>query len=99
MTDINTIIQFVPNTQEHVLVNTRNSCCYALLRSFTLTGSGETKTLSLIYPHKALDPDFLEANVSVPCSGLLSGKSNVEADFDPGNFEPQCGSGAELHLG
>jgi hypothetical protein len=26
-TDINTIIQFVPNTPEHVLVNIHNSCC------------------------------------------------------------------------
>jgi hypothetical protein len=51
MTDINTIIQFVPNTPEHVLVNIRNSYCDVLL-SFTLTGSGGTKTLSLIYPHK-----------------------------------------------
>jgi hypothetical protein len=30
-TDINTIIQFVPNTLEHNLVNTRNSCSDALL--------------------------------------------------------------------
>jgi hypothetical protein len=29
-TDINTIMHFVPNTPEHVLVNTRNSCCDAL---------------------------------------------------------------------
>jgi hypothetical protein len=25
--------------------------------------------------------------VSMPCSGLLSGHSNVKADFDPGNFD------------
>jgi hypothetical protein len=46
-------------------------------RSSTLTGSGGRKILSLIYPHKkknhkALDMDFLVANVSVPCSCLLS---------------------------
>jgi hypothetical protein len=31
MTDINTIIQFVLNTPEHVLVNTSNSCRDTLL--------------------------------------------------------------------
>jgi hypothetical protein len=72
-------------------------------RSFTLTGSGGTKLCFDISPqeenHKALDPDFLVAHVSVPPSGLLSGQSNVEADFDPGNLEPPCASEAELHLG
>jgi hypothetical protein len=34
------------------LVNTRNSYWDALLRLFTLTGSGGTKSLSLIYPDK-----------------------------------------------
>jgi hypothetical protein len=34
---------FVPNTPEHVLVNTRNNCCDALFRSVTLAGSGGTK--------------------------------------------------------
>jgi hypothetical protein len=29
--DINAIIQFLLNTPEHVLVNTRSSCCDALL--------------------------------------------------------------------
>jgi hypothetical protein len=28
--------------------------------------------------------------MSVPCSGLLSGQSNVEANSDRGNFEPSC---------
>jgi hypothetical protein len=49
--------------------------------------------------YKALDPDLLEVNVSVPCSGLLIGQSNVEADCDPGHFEPPFASEAELHLG
>jgi hypothetical protein len=29
--DINTIIHFVPNTPQHVLINTRNSCFGVLL--------------------------------------------------------------------
>jgi hypothetical protein len=49
--------------------------------------------------HQASDPASLVANMSVPCPGLLSGQSDVEADFDPGNFEPPCASEAELHLG
>jgi hypothetical protein len=40
-TDINTIIQFVPDTPEHVLVNTRNSCHDAFcFRSLTVAGEG-----------------------------------------------------------
>jgi hypothetical protein len=30
-TDLSTIIQLVPNTSEHALVNTLNNCCDALL--------------------------------------------------------------------
>ena len=74
--------------------------CYS---SFKLTGSGGTKTLSLIYHtrrnHKELSLDFLEANMSVLCSQLLIGQSNVVVDFHPGNGEPHCASEAELHLG
>jgi hypothetical protein len=47
----------------------------------------------------ALDPDFLVANVSVLCSGLLSYQSNVEANFNPGNSEPPWACEAELHFG
>lgn len=53
----------------------------------------------MIYLHKVLDPNFLVSNVSVPCSGLLSGQSNIEAGFDPGNFKPPCVHEVELHLG
>jgi hypothetical protein len=49
--------------------------------------------------HKELHPNFLVANVSAPCSGLLSGQSNVEADVDPGYSEPPCAREAELYLG
>ena len=49
--------------------------------------------------HKELSLDFLEANMSVPCSHLLIGQSNVVVDFYPGNVEPHCASEAELHLG
>jgi hypothetical protein len=40
--DINTIIQFPPNIQDHIFVNTRNSCCDVLLL-LTLTGGGTKK--------------------------------------------------------
>jgi len=43
--------------------------------------------------------DFLEANMSVPCSQLLIGQSIVVVDFHPGNVEPHCAFEAELHLG
>jgi hypothetical protein len=77
------------------------TCCF---RPRTLTQSVGTKTLSLMYPpqernHKALDPNFLVGNVSVSCSGLLSGQSDIEADFDPGNFKPPYAHEVELHLG
>jgi hypothetical protein len=34
--------------------------------------------------HKELSLDFLEANMSVPCSHQLIGESNVVVDFHPG---------------
>jgi hypothetical protein len=36
------------------------------------------------------------ANESVPSSGLLSGQSNIEADFETGNLETQCISEAAI---
>jgi hypothetical protein len=42
---------------------------------------------------------FLVASVSVPCSGMLSGQYNVEADYDRGNFEPPLASEEALHVG
>jgi hypothetical protein len=100
---INTIIQFVANTLSTSSLTLATAVVMHCVRSFALTGSGGTKLCFWYIPtrrnHKALDPDFLVANVSVPCSGLLSRQSNVEADFDPGNFEPVYSSEAELHLG
>jgi hypothetical protein len=48
---------------------------------------------------KSLDPDFFVANMLVPCSGMLSGQSNVEADYDRGNLESPRANEAELCLG
>jgi hypothetical protein len=68
MTDINMIIQFIPNAPEHVLVNTQQlSWCVALDR-LHLQEVGEQKFRLSYIPtrknYKALDPDFLVANVS-----------------------------------
>jgi hypothetical protein len=49
--------------------------------------------------HKELSLGFLKANMSVPCSHLLIGQSNVVVDFHPGNVEPHCASEAALDLG
>jgi hypothetical protein len=71
-TDINTIIQFVPNTPKHVLVTLATAVVMSYFTSFTRTGNGGTKTLSLVYlrkkkrNHMALDADFLVTSVSVP---------------------------------
>jgi hypothetical protein len=47
--------------------------------------------------HKTLSLDFLEANMSVPCSHLLIGQFNVVVDFHPGSVKPHCVREAELH--
>lgn len=90
VTDLNMIIQSVPNKGMHVLVSTHNSCCDTC---FTFAGSQGTKTLCFIHPqrnkrHRALDLDILVVNMSVPCSGLLNCQSSIEVDFDPGYFKP-----------
>jgi hypothetical protein len=45
---------------------------------------------------KELSLDLLEANISVPCSHLLIGQSNVVVDFYPGNVETHCASATVL---
>jgi hypothetical protein len=65
-------------------------------RSFTHTGREGPKALSLIYPHKKKSQGIRSGqlcdNVSVTCSGMLNGQSDVEADFDSRNFEPPYAS-------
>jgi hypothetical protein len=86
-TGINTIIQFVPNTPGHVFINTSNSCSDALL--YIVYTYREWRNKNSVFDksptrrnHKALDTDILVVNMSVPCSGLLSGRSNVDAHGD-----------------
>ena len=72
------------------------------ISSFKLTEVEERKLCLWYTPtrrnHKELSLDFLEGDMSVPCSQLLIGQSNVVVDFHPGNVEPHCASEAELHV-
>jgi hypothetical protein len=52
MTDINTIIHFVKTHRSMASSTLATDVVMPCFRPFALTGSGGTKTLSLIYPHK-----------------------------------------------